>query len=86
MLNPAFHAWSYYCLPLGRRVCGGLRNSATLQRYTDRSVRLLVAWGPILVTDWRSPSGSTLVCANRSGLISKPPPKVLRATNLATNF
>ena len=30
MLNPAFHAWSYYCLPLGRRVCGGLRNSATI--------------------------------------------------------
>jgi len=31
-----------------------------LAQYTDRKVRVLVVWEPILATDWRPPSGSTL--------------------------
>lgn len=31
-----------------------------LNRYPQRRVRVLVVWEPILATDWRSPSGSTL--------------------------
>jgi hypothetical protein len=31
-----------------------------LARQTGRSVRVLVVWEPILATDWRPPSGSTL--------------------------
>jgi len=31
-----------------------------LARHIDRRVRVLVVWEPILPTDWRPPSGSTL--------------------------
>jgi hypothetical protein len=31
-----------------------------LARHTDRKVRVLVVWEPILATDWRPPSGSAL--------------------------
>jgi len=31
-----------------------------LARQTGRKVRVLVVWEPILATDWRPPSGSTL--------------------------
>jgi hypothetical protein len=31
-----------------------------IARYPDRKLRVLVVWEPILATDWRSPSGSTL--------------------------
>lgn len=31
-----------------------------MARHADRKVRVLVVWEPILATDWRSPSGSTL--------------------------
>jgi hypothetical protein len=31
-----------------------------LARHTDRKLRVLVVWEPILATDWRPPSGSTL--------------------------
>jgi hypothetical protein len=31
-----------------------------LARHTDRKVRVLVVWEPILATDWRPPSGNTL--------------------------
>jgi hypothetical protein len=31
-----------------------------LARHTDRKMRVLVVWEPILATDWRPPSGRTL--------------------------
>jgi len=31
-----------------------------LARHPDRKLRVLVVWEPILATDWRAPSGSTL--------------------------
>jgi hypothetical protein len=31
-----------------------------MARYPDRKIRVLVVWEPILSTDWKSPSGSTL--------------------------
>jgi hypothetical protein len=31
-----------------------------LAEHPDRKVRVLVVWEPILVTDWRPPTGSTL--------------------------
>ena len=31
-----------------------------LERHPERKVRVLVVWEPIVLTDWRPPSGSTL--------------------------
>src|SRR6266699_3365578 len=54
----AFRAWSCCCLQLDQPVCGGPPQFSN--SHTDRKVRVLVVWEPILATDWRPPSGSTL--------------------------
>jgi hypothetical protein len=54
-------AWSCFSLQLDRLVCGGPPAAQQLlARQGDRKLRVLVVWEPILATDWRPPSGSTL--------------------------
>ncbi len=39
---------------------GASATEQLLQRHAGRKLRVLVVWEPILPTDWRPPSGSTL--------------------------
>jgi hypothetical protein len=53
--------WCCSFLPRDLLVCGG--SSAVqelLIRHPERKIRVLVVWEPILATDWRPPSESTL--------------------------